>query len=705
MSRKLLNGYRFATEDQWNACQFSGADREMKVGRPGLRPFAPFGGSPTRFESSGARAPAIGRDLEVVWRDDAGDFMRLPYADDKPIMGPALFAHAKRFVAANDTLWAALDDGALQAFERDSLTRRFVTELRGVIDIAADGPDGVFVLFADVAGWHVARLDCTGREKSRFTLEGVCNPTALAYLAQPDVLLVHSAGDARLVWFAPQGGQPLATLLLTAIRPCFDVAAMGSDGHARIYLAGCDGPPFGGRPFVVTLDSEGVVLAALQIEETSTGVTGDRSQLLVTTAHGLLRFGTPQVMAQDSADARATLLTPMLLSPSTANRRMWLRVEATVALPEGSTLEIAFASTDDPEQRDAILAVATDPKLHAGQRIERLRTQLSWQSYSFHGQALSDAQTSVPVSAPLFDVHDRFLWLIVTLTASSGGGIPVLSELNVLYPGRTLMENLPGIYQRAESQPGSFVRSLVGVLESTTQNLDASIGDIGRNLHPKTAPGPWLDFLAGWLGLPWDDALSLEQKRGVVLRAPDIARGYGTRAGLEALLAGLIPGTPPRFRVTDSTVQFGLSVVGGGMCEGSRLPVMLAGLPSTATELDMKAVLGQARLPCGDVDDGTAHLLGRIRVDVGATAAERAAWEPWLASLIFAMLPATTRVTLNWLSPVTFRQTMRLGDELTLEDPPEPHLGTDAVTGIAHLPRRRGSALPETGLDHDTPLN
>ena len=151
MSRKLLNGYRFATEDQWNACQFAGADRETKVGRAGLRPFAPFGGSPTRFDSSGARAPAIGCDLEVVWRDDAGHLMRLPFADDKPIEGPALFAHAVRFVAATDTLWAAFDNGALQAFERDSLTRRFVAELCGVIDIAADGHDGVFVLFADVA--------------------------------------------------------------------------------------------------------------------------------------------------------------------------------------------------------------------------------------------------------------------------------------------------------------------------------------------------------------------------------------------------------------------------------------------------------------------------------------------------------------------------------------------------------------------------
>ena len=66
------------------------------------------------------------------------------------------------------------------------------------------------------------------------------------------------------------------------------------------------------------------------------------------------------------------------------------------------------------------------------------------------------------------------------LIASPGAGIPVLSELAVLYPGETLMENLPSIYQRVERQPDSFLRALVGVLESTTQTLDARIS---RTFH------------------------------------------------------------------------------------------------------------------------------------------------------------------------------------------------------------------------------
>jgi len=111
------------------------------------------------------------------------------------------------------------------------------------------------------------------------------------------------------------------------------------------------------------------------------------------------------------------------------------------------------------------------------------------------------------------------------------------------------------IYQRAEAQPGSFLRALVGVLEATTGSLDARIASMGSRIHPSTAPEEWLDFVARWLGLPWDDGLTLEQKQRLVRRAPELAQARGTRAGLEALLESLIPGPPRRFRVTDATAK------------------------------------------------------------------------------------------------------------------------------------------------------
>jgi phage tail-like protein len=265
------------------------------------------------------------------------------------------------------------------------------------------------------------------------------------------------------------------------------------------------------------------------------------------------------------------------------------------------------------------------------------------------------------------------------------------------------MENLPSIYQREESRPDSFLRSLVGILEATTQGIDARIAAMGSLVHPASAPEPWLDFLARWLGLPWDDALSEEQKRAIVARAAELAKGRGTRAGLEALLDALIPGTPRRFRLIDATADFGFAIVGDAACAGGVLPAMLGGRTEWSAELSSRTVLGRMRLPCdGQRDDGTYHLAGRVRIDVAATAAERKSWTPWLHRLITEMLPLTARVTLRWVSAHALRSD-RLDGSLTLESAPSPHLGTDAITGLARLPDR-GARLSASGQGLGTRL-
>src|SRR5947209_8017335 len=213
----------------------------------------------------------------------------------------------------------------------------------------------------------------------------------------------------------------------------------------------------------------------------------------------------------------------MLQSPSTSEVRRWLRAEATVQLPPGSTIEFSFAATDDRDVRDEAARILADPQSSTSRRLQGLQTVLGpWRTISYHADDTALVDATVPLSAPLFNIHEQFLWVSIALIASPGAGIPVLSELAVLYPGETLMENLPSIYQRVERQPDSFLRALVGVLESTTQTLDARISELGRLIDPRTAPDTWLDYIARWLGLPWDDALSLEQKRNIATHAADI---------------------------------------------------------------------------------------------------------------------------------------------------------------------------------------
>ena len=79
-------------------------------------------------------------------------------------------------------------------------------------------------------------------------------------------------------------------------------------------------------------------------------------------------------------------------------------------------------------------------------------------------------------------------------------------------------------------------------------------------------------------------------------------------------------------------------------------------------------------------------------------------WEPWLLALVHAMVPATARIALRFASPATRLGGERLDGSFALTDAPLPHLGTDAVTGLAQLPAESGAHLPEAGIDGEIRL-
>lgn len=722
MNTGKLRRYRFATEAQWAACQFTQTDRDALRKRGVVRPFAPYERLAALTPSLGAHAPVVTRAGEILWRDDNGALQRLTGCDDTPESHPAPFAIARaaRIVATPGGLWvmgvpfpeagptqAALAQrclpDSLQRHDEATLTRLLTVDLPDVCvsDIANAGDDSVLALVRrcgsetaeqaeDESVWQAVCVDRTGRIVQTVEFQGIAHAEAFVFLRRAEKFIILTGGrHPRLYWFAAEGGAAIFSLAVAALRPCFQAGALGSDAQELFFLAGADNDG-AGPAYVVILDGDGNLLGDVPLDAPATGVTATRDSLLVTSPRGLLRFKVAEAVPEGAAQARCTLVTPALFSPDREDRRRWLRIEATVNLPEGSTLEIAWAATDDTATRERLNAIATNDLIPATQRVAKLlnESEVRRGQALFYGAANTNEQNAQTCSAKLFDVSERYLWVYITLTAATGARLPQLAELTVLYPGRTLMENLPAIYQREEEQPDSFLRALVGVLETTTQGLDARIGALSSHVHPATASEPWLDFIAQWLGVPWDDALSLEQKRAIVQRAPVLAQRRGTRAGLEALLESLLPGAPRRFRVTDATADFGFAVVGGASCAGSALPAMLGGRTRWSAELDAHAVLGYMRLPCpGQLEDGAWQLAGRVRVEVAANATERKAWEPWLLALITEMVPLTARVELRWVTAHALR-THRLDGTMTLESPPPPHLGTDAITSLARLPER-----------------
>lgn len=703
MSATPQRGYRFVTAAHWSACLVAGVD-PASVAVHAIRPSLPFATVAHRIPSQGAGAPAVASTGEVLWHDDATDRLyRLVSGDDAPdiVPAPAAIARATRLLATRWGLWT-YGAGAVQRFEVDTLTRLNVLDLPDwrAVDIAADARDGVYVLAERAGCWHTLRMDCAGQVVAKAAFEGLRNASAFVFLrSRKRFVVLSSGGDAQLQWFDEGGGTALARKSVAAMHHCFSATALGSDARDRVFLAGIDAGP-GGEALVMRFDGDGNASGSLLLgprDAPATGVVASRDALYVTGPRGLLRYAAVQSVPDDAGDVQCLLVTPVLHSPDREDGRRWLRIEVSATLPRGTTLALSHASTSDPAVRDRLAKLAADTTLTASQRAQRILGERGlWHApIAFQGD---DAEHATSCAAPLFDIREPFAWVCVRLIAAPGAqALPVLHDLAVLYPGRTLMQHLPSIYQREEAVPDSFLRALVGVLETSTQGLDVRIAALGSHVHPKTAPPEWLDALARWLGLPWDDTLELAQKRRIVAHAHALASRRGTRAGLETFLDCLMPETPRRFRILDAIADFGFATVSGTGCEGSALPALLGGRPRWHTELDAGARLGRMRLPCDGEASDPWQLAASVRIDIAATVKERRAWAQWLPDAINALVPFTIRARVRWIDARAL-QGQRLGGTLTLEGTPTPHLGDDAITGAARFPAR-GTRLGATGAD------
>ncbi len=723
MSANQLRSYRFFSRAQWDACLRAQVLTDRSGSHERLHPFFPLARPATLYPSPGAHTPVVTATGETFWCDDEPRLHCLAAADaqEETFLAPLAIGCAARVVHTLSGLWVmGRPVESLQKYDTHSFTRLLTVVLPDtrLIDIANGGHDSIFALVEREGRVLSIRVNRTGHEMESVEFTGFSQVKAFTFLRHAKrFVLLTAEPHSRLYWFSSQGGKALFSLAVSATHPCFTPIEIlesvprqvfGSDARERVFLAGRDSGKCGGGTFVLIFDADGGLLGDVPIDPLDTPVTGlvaTRESLYVTGQRGLLRFDPAAVVPEGVGSVHCTLITPMLHSPDREDQRRWLRIEATAYLPEGSTIELAYAATSDTVTRDRLKAIAADNSITPSQRISMLLNEPDlWRGRTvFHGTATDGAPTDTTVSAKLFDIKEPYLWVCITMTAAAGARLPELSELAALYPGRTLMEHLPAIYQREEANSDNFLRGFVGVLEATTQGLDAKIGSMGRQIHPSTAPESWLDFIARWLGVPWDDGLRLEQKRTIVMRAAELTKWRGTRRGLELLLECLMPGMPPRFRVTDATADFGFAVVGGGLCAGTTLPAMLGGRTRWSAELGSQSVLGTMRLPCsGQREDGVWHLAGLVRVEIAAIGLERNAWESWLPTLIREMTPITARVEIRWVSTQALLS-QRLDGTMILASAPVAHLDTDAITGLARLPET-GIRLSAAGPSISRPL-
>lgn len=125
--------------------------------------------------------------------------------------------------------------------------------------------------------------------------------------------------------------------------------------------------------------------------------------------------------------------------------------------------------------------------------------------------------------------------------AAPAGPPPLVAAPATVSQRRHLRDALPELYRESDFT----ARFLLG-FEETLDPIVAVLDSLTAYFDAELAPGHALAGVASWLGVDEVEALDTRERRAVLLRAGDLGRLRGTRAGLQLALELLFPRTPLR---------------------------------------------------------------------------------------------------------------------------------------------------------------
>jgi phage tail-like protein len=704
------SAYTFGTAAQWQRCLVTGFDVNGGV----LKPVARLGTVAQQSTSDGpVSIVAANLPGDLVWRLQSGgrrDLVRRTGNDDAPttLAIDALLAGATRWVLERHSVWSFdAASRSVRRYERDSLTEDVALDLSAwtsVQDIAGDAADGLWILLADDDGrlW-LLHVDCAARQQALYQgppdLQG---PAQLGALARGARLVVLGA-DGALRLLNGANGDEIRTITGWRSGSCWRADRLTTDRQGRIAVLGHDtAAPARGAVFI--LDSEGDLLdtisgtaAHLSPPPFDVAIAGD---VLWLAADDGLWF----IDSSDSSVARESenvLLTPALFSPDRTEAGGWLRAEISMTLPRGAVLEAEAVTTGDDRVANQVADIAADMSRSADQRRRDIWDLFDHRNARVYHitEAAGDGE---PIAVPLFDKTDRWLWLQLRIVTPPDAAAPEVSGLRVLYPDASLMQRLPGVFRGSKNDPTGFLRSIVGVLETTSQRIDDKIRGLGAQIDPSSAPEVWLDEIAGWLDLPWEDALPPDAKRRLAIDAGPLLEMRGTRRGLTLLLRALI-GPAGRVVVDDPTVDHPPLRLAGDGCDGARLPMLLAGARADAPVLGGHAVIGRVCL--GASCDPLQCITPAVVIQIEASPSARRALGSLLQRIVANYVPAGLKVVVRW-GTVSGAVAATGPEDIEVLDGEGPgRLGADSEVGRVVLGGGRGPTLDRYGLDVGFPLS
>ncbi|TCM35976.1 phage tail protein [Kribbella sp. VKM Ac-2568] len=718
MSRLPDSSYHFATEAQWR----TGMRDDLGVLGGSLRP--PRSRRPLLVPGSG---PADGGALialdpcgRPLWvRPGDRSVRRLEELGVAELGGLTRGAAPVALTISGGQLWLATSAGVERHEAHDLqrlgvITHAVVGTGRRPIALCPDGAGGVWVLVAGKTGCLTpVRLDCWGAPVGEPGPLPLAGDDSGRLAATRDGVVVVPSRTSRLavVMRQPRPGGEMAALPLG---PGADVSALTVDADDRLVLLRADDT---GRTVVEVLTLDGQIDERHRLElprrlgRPSAVVAGH--EVVIVGSGGLAVL---EPSATSTSRRISTYVTPTLRSPAGQERADgprgrsfggWNRAEVDMTLPRGTTMELAWAVTDDESTVQDVAAIMADPGLTPRNRIEALDSHLSWPAHDcvvYDSPEGSDggAGGAPELLAASIDRPEQYLWLRVTLTTAAGAEPPTLAGLHVSYPSASYVDDLPAVYSE-DPASASQLRRLLAPFEVLFDGLDARIDALPSRIDPGTADDEWTPVLLGWLGLPLLEDLAQDRRRTLLRELPQLQEARGTE---RALVRALEIVTGHRVIVRDhSDEPSWWFLPRRDRPRGFRLGIdtVVAGAQPAPFRAGT-AVLGASPLgsACVDPDRVVAERAGLLEVSLALPADQRAGARSIVDRILSVFAPAHCRVVVH-NRPMPGTSSPRIGVDLRVAgsatDGPEARLddgrrelGTDTELGAWALP------VPASGL-------
>jgi hypothetical protein len=128
---------------------------------------------------------------------------------------------------------------------------------------------------------------------------------------------------------------------------------------------------------------------------------------------------------------------------------------------------------------------------------------------------------------------------------TAGALVAVDEPIELVVSRRSLLHNLPQVYQKADRDGGHFLREFLWIFDHLSADVQRRLDRVHTYFDPLEAPTEFLEWLASWVALTVDQAWPEEKKRRLIRSAIDIYGYRGTVRGLKLFL-GIFTEVEPR---------------------------------------------------------------------------------------------------------------------------------------------------------------